>query len=125
MHTLHYNKEHISYCQLFIENLSTIQEKLLFLKIEEAKQEFTNLFLDGQKYFILFTESLDINDGKNSILLKKQAELIVKKISGFVAENNNLHKLDHQDIISLFERQFKLKKVIQKHLNDYKLLKQS
>jgi hypothetical protein len=88
---------------------------MLFLKTEKARGTFHNIYKNSQKHFNkLHQMYTDVKRGGENYFIKKQSEMILRYLEELQQANQNLISMDEKDIVTLFEKQYKLKKIIQK-----------
>jgi len=116
-------QKHIIFCNNFLEKLKPLQTELLFLKLNEVRPRFEKLFTSGMQHFKRTKENF-AGTGRESkyFIFKKQVDLILRYIEDFIIVNQSLEKMSEYKVLSYFEKQFKLKKIIKKHLGDLKEL---
>jgi len=98
-----------------LKEFSVLQEKMLFLEKREAKTGFKALYLQAGNHFkVLFKQHKDTKKGDEHFFIRKQSEMILRYISELELANKNIDQMSEIELIKLFEKQYKLKKIILK-----------
>ena len=88
----------------YLEEFSAGQKFMLFLDKEKAQKTFHKLYDAGQKHFnSLYQMYFETKHGEKSYFIKE-----VHLANQYLSEMNEL------EILKLFEKQYKLKKIIEK-----------
>ena len=88
---------------------------MLFLDKEKAQKTFHKLYDAGQKHFnSLYQMYFETKHGEKSYFIKKQSEMILRYIKELHLANQYLSEMNELEILKLFEKQYKLKKIIEK-----------
>ena len=120
-----FNKNYISECKQLLQAFELTQANMLNKKYELAREEF---LLEITQMIILFTRmQSELNlktfaQENQKLLLMKQIDLLIKFINEFSMQVDKLDEPDQvseEEIIFLFERQYKFKMVYKKHLTDF------
>ena len=120
-----FNKNYISECKQLLQAFELTQANMLNKKYELAREEF---LLEINHMIILFTRmQSELNlktfaQENQKLLLMKQIDLLIKFINEFSMQVDKLDEPDQvseEEIIFLFERQYKFKMVYKKHLTDF------
>jgi len=105
IHTFNYDR--------FMDELTILQEKMLFLEKEEAQSGFKMLFEKARPYFKnLFDEHKSSNRKNKNYFVKKQSELLLRYINNLEQSNVELIALSDAEVLRLFEKQYKFKKIL-------------
>jgi DNA repair photolyase len=105
----------------FLSEFSSLQQKMLFMEQEYSKHGFNILYDRASDYFSqLYEQNKNFHKGDKNYFIKKQAELILKYLHELDQKNKNLEMASEHDIIQLFEKQYKLKKIILRLMGHWK-----
>ena len=120
-----FNKNYISECKQLLQAFELTQANMLNKKYELAREEF---LIEINQMSILFTQmKSELNSGtiaeeKQKLLLMKQIVRLIKYIEEFGTQVDKLNEPDQvseEEIIFIFERQYKFKVIYKKHLADF------
>ena len=92
-----------------------MQEKMLLLQKETAQIELTEFYKKTKNHFNHVAEQYkDAKKGQDTFFFKKQSQMILRYLEELSLDNQNLPKVTEKEIIEIFEKQYKLKKIIRK-----------
>ncbi len=120
-----FNINYISGCKQLLQAFELTQANLLYKKFELARKEF---LIEINQMIILFTQmQSELNlrtfaEEKQKLLLMKQINRLIKFIKEFGMQVDKLDAPDqvsNEEIIILFERQYKFKVIYKRHLADF------
>jgi hypothetical protein len=120
-----FNKNYISECKQLLQAFELTQANMLNKKYELAREEF---LIEINQMSILFTQmKSELNSGtiaeeKQKLLLMKQIVRLIKYIEEFGTQVDKLNEPDQvseEEILFIFERQYKFKVIYKKHLADF------
>lgn len=98
-----------------LKEFSLIQEKMLYRDKDAAQQAFDAFYKKTDNHF---KEIFEVNKNtvkeQDTFLQKKQAQMILRYCNELNESNRKLFKLSDNEIIKIFEKQYKFKKVIRK-----------
>ena len=96
-----------------LEELEQIQNPLLLLEKEKVYPVMKSWYLKSIKFFSDFYLNYEnLKKGEPGFLLKSQCNLVLKHLSAQNKQLGYLPKMSENEIIRLFEKQIKLKKII-------------
>ena len=99
----------------FLEDFAEFQERMLYLHKDEAQEGLESLYASIKIQLIKDIESAGkIEKNDRSYLQLKQAQKILRYVDELSVGNNNLLKLSENEILHLFEKQYKFKKILVK-----------
>ena len=99
----------------FIKEFSFLQAKMLFLEKEKAKNGFKTIFLEANKHFdIILEQYKNAKKGDEHFFIKKQSQMILRYLKELDHINLNCTRMSEIELIKLFEKQYKLKKIVLK-----------
>ena len=111
-------KKYQIFCNNFIKDFSSFQRELLEMNLKMAEQGFDRLYNEAIPVFEQFKETIaGSSKGTQMFLFYSQAHLILKNIQRLKIANQQLSVFEDVEIIRYFEQQFKLKKIINKHIS--------
>jgi hypothetical protein len=97
----------------FLNAFNLLQEKMLFLEKEEVQRGFKILYENARHYFKnLFDENKSSKRVGKNYFVKKQSELVLRYLKDLDQINTELKTLSDPEIIRLFEKQYKFKKIL-------------
>ena len=120
-----FNKNYISECKQLLQAFELTQANMLNKKFKLARKEF---LIEINQMAILFTQmQSELNlkifaEEKQKLLLMKQIDRLIKFMKEFGMQVDKLDEPDQvsdEEIIILFERQYKFKVIYKKHLADF------
>ena len=120
-----FNKNYISGCKQLLQAFELTQANMLNKKYELAREEFLIEINQMSNLFTQMKSELNtrtIAGEKHSLLLMKQIDRLIKFIKEFSRQFDKLDEPDQvseEEIIFIFERQYKFKVVYKRHLVDF------
>jgi len=97
----------------FLNEFNVLQEKMLFLEKAEVQSGFKILYENARHYFKnLLDENKSSKRPDKNYFVKKQSELVLRYLIDLDQINAELKTLSDPEIIRLFEKQFKFKKIL-------------
>ena len=97
----------------FMDELYILQEKMLFLEKKDAQNGIMILFEKARPYFKnLFDDNKNSSRKDKNYFVKKQSELLLRYFTDLEKGNSELNTVSDPEIIKLFEKQFKFKKIL-------------
>lgn len=120
-----FNKNYISECKQLLQAFELTQANMLNKKFKLARKEF---LIEINQMAILFTQmqnELNLKifaEEKQKLLLMKQIDRLIRFMKEFGTPFDKLAEPDQvsdEEIIILFERQYKFKVIYKKHLADF------
>lgn len=120
-----FNKNYISECKQLLQAFELTQANMLNKKYQIAREEFLIEINEMSNLFMQMKS--DLNSGtvveeKQKLLLLKQIDRIIKFMKEFGTQVDKLDEPDQvsdEEIIFIFERQYKFKMIYKKHLADF------
>ena len=107
-------------CDWFEKELQPLQQSMLLLEKDTAGPGFEKFYQKGLGFFNNLLEiHNEFQHGHKKYVIKKQCQLILHYLDDLLLANVKLAKKNEEEIIELFEKQYKLKKIVrhlQKHL---------
>ena len=107
-------------CDWFEKELKPLQQSMLFLERGKAGPGFKKFYQKGLDFFNHLLEiHYAFQRGDKKYVIKKQCQLILHYLDDLATANLKLAEKNDREIIVLFEKQYKLKKIVrhlQKHL---------
>lgn len=110
-----YKKE----AQSFIEQLNMLQERMLSGDMQNLQEQFDLLYSGFASFVNHQSESVKSTDRRSrEFLFKKQGNLILRNLDDFSEQNKKLNYFNQNDLLKLFEKQYKLKQILRKQIRE-------
>ena len=94
---------------------------MLFLDTGAARHGFNILYDRAIAHFSkIYERNKNIKREQKNYFIKKQTELILKYLNELEKVNQELQRISPVEIIKLFEKQYKFKKIFGKFMENYK-----
>jgi len=98
---------------IFMKEFSSLQQKMLFLDTGDTRHGFNILYRGAIAFFSkIYERNKKIKKDQKNYIIKKQSELILKYLYELDKANQELQKISAVEIIKLFEKQYKFKKIL-------------